>query len=100
MKNMSSYCGLVIANIRASDKDLPVCKRALVSYQIKKFTQILAILQYVNPLLLKRQKLHILKKSERILLVMIQNYYRIFFSKSVLFSLQWCSSTTRTTDTQ
>ena len=34
------------------------------------------------------------KKNERILLVMIQNYYRIFFSKSVLFSLQ-CSSRKR-----
>ena len=26
MKNLSSYCGLVDAKIRASDKDLPVSK--------------------------------------------------------------------------
>ena len=25
MNNLSSYCGLVDAKIRASDKDLPVC---------------------------------------------------------------------------
>jgi hypothetical protein len=25
MNNMSSYCGLVDAKVRASDKDLPVC---------------------------------------------------------------------------
>ena len=31
MKNMSSYCGLVIANIRASDKDLPVYPTSMMS---------------------------------------------------------------------
>ena len=31
MNNMSSYCGLVDAKIRASDKDLPVQKRSEAS---------------------------------------------------------------------
>ena len=29
MNNLSSYCGLVDAKIRASDKDLLVCQKAL-----------------------------------------------------------------------
>ena len=29
MNNLSSYCGLVDANIRASDKDSPVCGQIL-----------------------------------------------------------------------
>ena len=27
MNNLLSYCGLDVAKIRASDKDLPVCKK-------------------------------------------------------------------------
>ena len=32
MDNLSSYCGLVDANIRASDKDLPVLNRFYLVY--------------------------------------------------------------------
>ena len=33
MKSLSSYCGLVDAKIRASDKDLPVLQAKTVSFQ-------------------------------------------------------------------
>ena len=35
MNNLSSYCGLVDAKIRASDKDLPVQNMQLRSMQVK-----------------------------------------------------------------
>ena len=37
MNNLSSYCGLVDAKIRASDKDLPVSKSTIWSWLYYKF---------------------------------------------------------------
>ena len=36
MNNLSSYCGLVDAKIRASDKDLPVSQKEITSYYKKR----------------------------------------------------------------
>jgi hypothetical protein len=44
MNNLSSYCGLVNARIRASDKELPV-KEALSSEEISDFVRKLKIVQ-------------------------------------------------------
>ena len=47
MNNLSSYCGLVVAKIRASDKDLPVLSRSIYESLIIKilFSQIYTNLQ-------------------------------------------------------
>ena len=43
MKNLSSYCGLVDAKIRATDKDLPVyyyfCAQSCTAHQMEIFAQ-------------------------------------------------------------
>ena len=36
MNNLSSYCGLVDAKIRASDKDLPVCTKTMYDFFLHK----------------------------------------------------------------
>ena len=46
MNNLSSYCGLVDANIRASDKDLPVL--ILVSLHCLDATPYATFIYYVN----------------------------------------------------
>ena len=50
MNNLSSYCGLVDAKIRASDKDLPVLLQSVlfeIAYWYRYFTSLHAVIQCI-----------------------------------------------------
>ena len=48
MNNLSSYCGLVDAKIRTSDKDLPVYSEIKPSFYMEQFYRITRIKVMVN----------------------------------------------------
>ena len=55
MNNLSSYCGLADAKMRASDKDLPVRVKAeleSLEYYVKAHSQARLMCRYINVLLM------------------------------------------------